>query len=359
MRRLGLILGACLLAVSAPAAAADRFAPVDITTTKLAEGVYQFTVAADGYVEQLNTVAIVTDRDVLVFDTSTRPSSAKRILAEIRKITPKPVRFVANSHWHPDHWSGNEVFAAANPDLEIIATEQERDFMLNLSPFYLSYIPKGLEAQEKAVAEQFHSGKRPDGSPLTPELRKQIELELQQIRDLTAEQLKVKRTYPTLTYTDRMTLRHGGREFQFISVTGDAAGTTVLYLPAEKILMTGDAVSYPLPYYTPPLSEHAKSLRALAQLDTAIIVPGHGPAFRDKAYMLLEAELFEEVLRQVQAALRGGAVSIDDVQAKVNFDSLKDRFARGDQSIADQFPAFTKGMVRKAYIELRDSKEIR
>jgi cyclase len=359
MRGVRLLLGACLLAVSAPAAAADSFAPVDITTTKLAEGVYQFTVAADGYVEQLNTVAIVTDRDVLVFDTSTRPSSAKRILAEIRKITPKPVRFVANSHWHPDHWSGNEVFAAANPDLEIIATEQERDFMLNLSPFYLSYIPKGLEAQEKAVAEQFHSGKRPDGSPLTPELRKQIELELQQIRDLTAEQLKVKRTYPTLTYTDRMTLRHGGREFQFISVTGDAAGTTVLYLPAEKILMTGDAVSYPLPYYTPPLSEHAKSLRALAQLDTAIIVPGHGPAFRDKAYMLLEAELFEEVLRQVQAALRGGAVSIDDVQAKVNFDSLKDRFARGDQSIADQFPAFTKGMVRKAYIELRDSKEIR
>lgn len=360
MRTLGYILGLCLAAGPAAVAAADTgFAPVEIKMSRLAEGVYQFTVASDGYVEQLNSVAIVGDRDVLVFDTTTRPSTARTILAEIRKITSKPVKFVVNSHWHPDHWSGNEVFAAANPDLEIIATEQERDYMLNLSAFYLSYIPKGLAAQEKAVADQFAANKRPDGSPITPELKRQIELELQQIRDLTTEQLKVRRTYPTLTYTDRMTLRHGGRELQFISVTGDAQGTTILYLPKEKILMTGDTVSYPLPYYTPPLSQHAKSLRQLAALDTAIIVPGHGPAFRDKNYMLLEAELFEEVLRQVQAALRGGAVSIDDVQAKVNFDVLRERFARGDASIAGQFPQFTQGMVRKAYIELRDVKEIR
>ena len=352
MRGLALLLFWWSLVAAAPA-------PVDIATTKLADGIYQFTVAADGYVEQLNSVAIVGDRDVLVFDTTTRPSTARRILAEIRKITPKPVRFVVNSHWHPDHWSGNEVFAAANPELEIIATEQERDFMLNLSAFYPDYIPKGLAAQEKSVAEQIASGKTDAGEPLTPALRTQIELELQQVRDLTAEQLKVKRTYPTLTYTDRMTLRHGGREIQFISVTGDAQGTTVLYLPNEKILLTGDAVSYPLPYYTPPLSKHAASLRQLAALDADIIVPGHGPAFRDKGYMLLEAELFEDILRQVQAALRGGAVSIDDVQAKVNLDLLRDRFARGDATIARLFPQFTQGMVRKAYIELRDAKEIR
>src|SRR3954454_23064295 len=132
-----------LLLLAVPGFARAAPAPVKISGVELAPGVYQFTVASDGYVEQLNSVAIVNDSDVLVFDTTTRPSTARTILAEIRKITPKPVRFVANSHWHPDHWSGNEVFAAANPDLEIIATEKERDFMLNLSPFYLSYIPKG------------------------------------------------------------------------------------------------------------------------------------------------------------------------------------------------------------------------
>lgn len=334
-------------------------APVDIKTTLLAEGIYQFTVAADGYVEQLNSVAIVNEHDVLVFDTTTRPSSAKRILAEIRKITPKPVRFVVNSHWHPDHWSGNEVFAAADPGLEIIATEEEREYMLNLTSIWADYFPKALANQEKNAAEQLTSGTLKDGTALTPELRRQIELELQQVRDMIAEQLKLKRTYPTLTYTDRLTMHHGGRELRFISVTGDAGGTTVLYLPQDKILITGDTVSYPLPYYTPPLSEHARSLRELAQLDVDIIVPGHGPAFHDKNYMLLEAELFEEVVRQVRAALRGGAVSIDDVQAKVNFDALRDRFARGDAAIAAQFPAFVRGMVRNAYVELRDNKEIR
>ena len=75
--------------------------------------------------------------------------------------------------------------------------------------------------------------------------------------------------------------------------------------------------------------------------------------------MLLEAELFEEVLKQTRAALQGGAVSIDDVQAKVNLSAFSERFAKGDAAVARQFPVFTKGMVRKAYIELRDSKEIR
>lgn len=356
MRTALLVLGLGLpLAQSAYAAPA----PVAINRTDLAPGVHQFTVASDGYVEHLNSVAIVTDEDVLVFDTTTRPSTAKTILGEIRKLTPKPVRFVVNSHWHPDHWSGNEVFAAANPGVEIIATEKERDFMLNTAAFWSPYLTRVLADEEKTVAEQFASGRTTAGEPLTPELRKQIEFELQQIRDMVGEQLKVKRTYPTVTYSDRMTMRHGGREFQFMSVTGDAAGTTVLYLPKERILISGDTVSYPLPYYTPPLSEHAQSLRQLAALNPAIVVPGHGPAFRDTAYMLLEAELFEEVLKQTRAALQGGSVTIDEVQAKVDLGAFRDRFARGDAGIARQFPGFTKGMVRKAYIELRDSKEIR
>jgi len=171
-------------------------APVEISRTEIAPGVHQFTVASDGYVEQLNSVAIITDEDVLVFDTTTRPSTAKSILAQIRKLTPKPVRFVVNSHWHPDHWSGNEVFAAANPDVEIIATEKERDFMLNTAAFWSPYLTKALADQEKVVAEQFTSGKTTAGEPLTPELRKQIEVELQQIRDMIGEQLKVKRTFP-------------------------------------------------------------------------------------------------------------------------------------------------------------------
>src|SRR3954469_11425018 len=157
-----------LLLLALPGFARAAPAPVKISRVELAPGVYQFTIASDGYVEQLNSVAIVNDADVLVFDTTTRPSTAERIIAEIRKITPKPVRFVVNSHWHPDHWSGNQAYAAAFPGLEIIATEKERDFMLNTTALRPPLLPKSLADYEKTVAERFTSGKDQSGNPLTP-----------------------------------------------------------------------------------------------------------------------------------------------------------------------------------------------
>ena len=47
---------------------------------------------------------------MLVFDTNGTPSAAAAVLAEIRKLTPQPVRYVVNSHWHWDHWYGTEVY---------------------------------------------------------------------------------------------------------------------------------------------------------------------------------------------------------------------------------------------------------
>jgi cyclase len=333
-------------------------APVEVKTTKLADGVYQFTVASDGYVEQLNSVAVVMASDVLLFDTTTRPSTARVILAQIRRLTGKPVRYVVNSHWHPDHWSGNEVFADANPQLEIIATEKERDLMLNLTSLWGVYLPSSVKAAEQTLADEERTGVTASGIQLTSKRRAEDELDMQRIRDMVDEQLKLRRVYPNLTYADHLTLRHGGREMRFMSEAGDAAGTTVMYLPAEKILVTGDVVSYPLPYYNTP-STHARSLRELAQLDAATIVPGHGPAFHDKHYMELEASLFEAVLTQVQSALRSGAVSIDDVQKRVDLTQFKSQFARRDPEIAGEFDQYAKGLVRRAYIELRDNKEIR
>ena len=348
-----------LLVQTASAATTTQatMAPVDVTRTEIAPGVHQFTVASDGYVEHLNSVAIITNEGVVVFDTTTRPSTARTILADLRKLTTKPVRYVVNSHWHPDHWSGNQVFAEAFPAIEIIATEQERELMLNMSPSWRVTLPRAVDAQAKLVAEQAATGLVAPGVPLTDERRGADELDLARSRDMLAEQLAAKRVYPTLTYTGRLTLHYGGREFRFISTTGDAAATTVLLLPKERILITGDVVSWPLPYYTPPLSQHAKSIRELASLDAEIIVPGHGPAFRDKTYMTLQAELFEAIVKQVRDALRAGQVAVDDVQRAVDVESFRERFARGDAAIGEAFPAFVRGMARRAWIELRDGKD--
>jgi cyclase len=77
-----------------------------------------------------NSVAVLTDEGVLVFDSGAVPDTASAILKEIRTLTQKPVRYLVNSHWHWDHWGGNQVFQAAFPDLQIVTHEKTREQML-------------------------------------------------------------------------------------------------------------------------------------------------------------------------------------------------------------------------------------
>src|SRR5689334_21294840 len=53
-----------------------------------------------------NAVVIVGDDGVLVVDTTQLPSTARVLVDHIKHVTDKPVRFVVDTHWHPDHWTG-------------------------------------------------------------------------------------------------------------------------------------------------------------------------------------------------------------------------------------------------------------
>src|ERR1700721_2750710 len=77
----------------------------------------------------------------------------------------------------------------------------------------------------------------------------------------------------------------------------------------------GDVVSYPIPYFTPPLSQHAKSLRKLAQIDADVIIPGHGPAWHDKSFLTLEADLFERLVTQALGAEQHGSARVEELGA--------------------------------------------
>ena len=328
----------------------------DISKVVIADGIYQFTIPRDSYVRQINSVAIVNESDVLVFDTNTRPSSARLILAEIRKITDKPVRIVVNSHWHPDHWSGNEVYAQAFPGLEIIATEQTRQFMQNVAPTWPGKFTAQAAEYQADLQKEISGGKADDGTALTPEQRADDTEDVRDYESFADEAASLHRTYPTLTYVDSLTLYRGRREFRFMSVTGDAEGTTVLYLPKEKVLITGDAVSYPIPFVRG--SRQLSSLRALAQLDVDVIIPGHGPAFRDKNYLNLEASLIESVVKGVHEALQSGMQTLDQVQKAVTADELREQFAHNDPDLVSRFRARVKDLVKLVVREERDGQDL-
>ena len=330
---------------------------VAVQKVQIADGIYQFITAPDGYVPNGNSVVIVNENDVLVFDTFARPSTARTVLAEIRKITDKPVRYVVNSHHHPDHWSGNEVYAQAFPNLEIIATEESRQLMLNIAKAWPPLWKANLVRDQADLDKEISTGKESDGTQLTDEDRRRDEEDVRLERDFVAEGANVQRTYPTLTYGDTLTLYHGGREFRFMSVVGDADGTTVLYLPKEKILVTGDVVSYPIPYFTPPLSQHAKSLRKLAQIDADVIIPGHGPAWHDKNFLNLEADLFDSIVNQVVKAEQQGLVTVDEIQNAVDVESFRLRFTNDDKALNAKFHRYVNRMIENASAEKRDGRK--
>jgi hypothetical protein len=96
----------------------------------------------------------------------------------------------------------------------------------------------------------------------------------------------------------------------------------------------------------------------LAQLDADVIIPGHGPAFRDKAFLNLEADLLEAVTRGVQEALQKGMRTLADVQKGVTAEEFRDRFTHGDADLDARFRDRVRTLVKLAIREARDGQDL-
>ena len=157
-----------------------------------------------------------------------------------------------------------------------------------------------------------------------------------------------------------MSFWSGQREFRLMSVTGDATGSTVLYLPGQKVLVMGDVLVSPEDGNGPPpwttnsysVTPWLETLRRLDALDVAAIVPGQGPTMRDKTYLRRTIELFAAVIDQVHAALESGAVGLEQVQAKVNVDQIGIAYAPG--ASLDGFHQWVATFSKKAVQEALD-----
>ena len=80
-----------------------------------------------------NSIAVLTRDGVLVFDTNGTPAASAAVLAEIRTLTDRPVRWIVNSHWHWDHWYGTETYQHAFPGVRIVAHEKTRALMVTIT----------------------------------------------------------------------------------------------------------------------------------------------------------------------------------------------------------------------------------
>jgi glyoxylase-like metal-dependent hydrolase (beta-lactamase superfamily II) len=295
-----------------------------------------------------NVTAVVGDDGVLVVDTGHFPEATRRIIARIKKITPKPVRWVVNTHWHSDHIRGNRLFAEAWPGLAIIGTEATRAQFAN--PGVQDELGF-MEGQAKQVRELLASGKVTDEKK-----RAYYTSALRELEVFGPDIAGAKPLASNLTFRERLTVHLGGRDAQVLFLgRGNTEGDTLVWLPESKTLMTGDLVVFPAPYaFGSFFSEWGPTLRKAIALGPTTIVPGHGPVMHDDSYLRLVADAVETVSSQVGALQKQG-LAVEEVRKKLDVSALRQKFAHGDEQIGRGFDGYFLGPgVPRAYREAKE-----
>lgn len=326
-----------------------------VTTRKIADGVFLFTTTPYGDVGFCgNSVAIVSDKGVLVFDSGATPATAATILAEIKKLTDKPVEYLVNSHWHWDHWGGNQVYRSAFPDLKIIAHQKTREQMMEVEPRWNDdglklQLPQYLDALDKKLQE-LRAKKAPEKDI------NDLEQLLKADRDFYQQKSSLVKTYPDVTFTDTMTLPPSGREIEILHARAITVGDTYLYLPKEKILITGDILLNPYPFAIGGSypADWLKTLKSFAQLQPSVIIPGHGEPRSDPAFLQGQIALFQEVIRLAQnARLKGMNADQAVASIKGQASMLAGKVGVTDSQTVEEFQSyFLSVFAARAFEEL-------
>lgn len=297
--------------------------------TKVADDIHLFRGAnVAGTWVTGNVVLVVNEHDALVVDSGFLPAIGRALVAEIKKLTDKPVRTLVITHWHGDHWQGNEAFAAAWPGLEIVMTEPGYQALLDKGLFWLRSNYATAYAQGIAFREEvLQNGKFPDGRALAEADVARIQKRVAWMQAEIAAMREVRPTLPTATFRDHLILRRGAREIHLHYLgTGNTAGDTVIHLPQERLLIAGDLVVFPSPYESEMFShEWLEVMRRLHALEFDRIIPGHGSVLEGKAYVAYLIALFEEIIRQVNAVVPalGTATTLEQVQVAVTHETVK------------------------------------
>jgi len=352
----------CALSVGSTLAQAAPVAPARSRffdgheTVKVAEGIYAFVAPeARSGVVQGNAVIVIGEDGVLAVDSGQVPSLTRRMIAEIRTLTDKPVRVLANTHWHGDHLLGNAEYRKAFSGVVVLAHAETRRFA---GKNYVDFAAKMEKTLPEVVQEHraaLQKGKTKEGRTLSDEDREYLQVEIADIESILPELHDSEYVPADVTFEQEVTVHLGKREVQVMHLgRGNTEGDVVVYVPDAKVLVTGDLVVNPTPYsFGSFLGEWIETLRKVIAMGATTIVPGHGPVMKDTAYIETVIGLLQEVRSQVQAAVKEG-LSLEDTRKRVNLEDYRKRLAGEDlwrkRAFAD---FFVTPAVERAYKEAK------
>jgi glyoxylase-like metal-dependent hydrolase (beta-lactamase superfamily II) len=303
-----------------------------------------------------NSIVILSDSGVLVFDSNGTPAAAAAVLKDIRTLTHQPVRYLVNSHWHWDHWYGSEVYLDAFPGLQIITHEKTRQLMAGPA---IVFNQPGLDHQLPEhiaqVEDQLTSAKT--STPPSPD-RSRWEAHLARDRFFLEQKRSARHPLATVTFTDSLTIYLGQRVIKVLH--HDRAitpGDAYLYLPKEKIVITGDLLINPITFalFCYPAG-WISTLESIDALDAAMLVPGHGAPLHDESLLKATLALLKQEVvigREAKAAGKSVGQARDAIFADHSVLDLRTQITGGDAKLNESFAVYlVEWFVRRLYDEL-------
>jgi glyoxylase-like metal-dependent hydrolase (beta-lactamase superfamily II) len=340
--RAAFAVATALLAASGLSRASDPYAN-SFDVRKIADGVYAvIRNYPTGLMVDGNSVFIVNDDDVVVVDA---PEASKDMIAAIRKVTAKPVRYVINTHWHDDHITGNHDYREAFPGVSFIGHRSLRDYLPGKG---LASRKEMIEGAPKFAAQErdfLAKNKSFAGGELTEEERAGYASDARLVDRYMAEVPNAPIILPDIAVEDRLTLYRGNRTIEILHLPGHTAGDLVVHLPAERVAITGDLVVWPIPLIGDPqshIADWAESLKALRALHASAYVPGHGPVLRGDSYLALMEGLMTFVRTGVAGAVARGE-TLEQARKDIDLRDLRRRFAGDSKWLGFIFDNYVTG----------------
>ncbi len=258
-----------------------------VTFSKLSEHAYAYTAEGDP-----NSGIVIGDDAVMVIDTQATPAMAQDVIRRIREVTDKPIKYVVLSHYHAVRVLG----AAAYQPEHIIASQDTRDLI----------VERGEQDKASEIGR-------------FPRLFRNV------------ESVPPGMTWPTMTFTGRMTLWLGKLEVQLIQLgRGHTKGDTVVWLPQDKVLFSGDLVEFDATPYAGDayFQDWPKTLDNIASLKPQALVPGRGAALQGAADVARGLEGTRAFVSELYASVKAGAAAGKDLRAvyKETFDKLQPKY---------------------------------
>jgi cyclase len=265
---------------------------------RLTDGVY--AAIADPGGGGFGNAAIVDLGDkTLVFDTGETPLVAEDLRAAAEGLTGRGTAYVVNSHAHPDHWFGNQVFG---DDAAIIATQAAREHMLVFQQDALE-----LKNDPSELEEMVRSDREKLPYVIDAGQNKVLRQGISRMENTLAGLPILEPKLPNLTFDGRMVLYGSERSAELHTRgAGHSSGDCFLVLPEEGIALLGDLAFFQRQPFMGDCTPDAwvAQLEDMQTWDIDVFVPGHGPV-GTKADVALENDYIITLCALVTGSVKG------------------------------------------------------